>query len=324
MVDGSYTSNTTSLSVLSKLSYFNFTRSASESENFIPTISMFHITAEQQQYLTYRLTDTAQGNSLTVIPERGGIVTQWAVGGREILFLDTDRLKDPSLSVRGGVPILFPICGNLPDDAYQLGGKSYQLKQHGFARSMPWEVVSQSTDQETAGLTVALDSTPETKVSYPFDFHVELEYVLSEGQLQIIQRVTNKTADAVMPFAIGYHPYFNVIDKAALKFDIPSDRSYTKPGAEQPFDGTFDYSSGEIDLSFQNLAKPKTQVTSDHTLSIGWNYPGGHLVFWTLPDQDFYCLEPWTSGRNAMNTGKDMINLAAGETWTHTIALAIS
>jgi len=27
--------------------------------------------------------------------------------------MDTERFKDPTLSVQGGIPLLFPICGNL-------------------------------------------------------------------------------------------------------------------------------------------------------------------------------------------------------------------
>jgi galactose mutarotase-like enzyme len=36
------------------------------------------------------------------------------------------------------------------------------------------------------------------------------------------------------------------------------------------------------------------------------------LVFWTLKDQSFYCLEPWTAPGNALNTGQDLIHLPAG------------
>jgi galactose mutarotase-like enzyme len=286
---------------------------------------MFEITSDRQQYLTYHLTDAKQGNSLSIIPERGGIVTQWAVSGRELLYLDTERLKDPKMSVRGGIPILFPICGNLPEDTYKLGDTAYKLVQHGFARSMPWQVVAQETKDHLASLTVALTSTPETKAVYPFEFRLELEYVLSDRRLTIIQRVTNQTAGQAMPFGLGYHPYFTVADKAALKFEIPADQCAAKDGTTSPFAGSFDFSGGEIDLSFNPLSKPETKVVDPQgTLTISWDAPGGHLVFWTLPGQDFYCLEPWSSGRNAMNTGKDMISLASGETWSHQVELAIS
>jgi galactose mutarotase-like enzyme len=286
---------------------------------------MFEITTDSQQYLTYHLTDAKQGNRLSIIPERGGIVTQWSVNGRELLYLDTDRLKDPKMSVRGGIPVLFPICGNLPQDTYKLGDAEYKLVQHGFARSMPWQVVAQQANDHQASLTVALASTPDTKLVYPFDFQVELEYLLSDRRLTILQRVTNLTAGQTMPFALGYHPYFTVEDKEALKFQIPSDQCAAKDGTTSPFAGSFDFSGGEIDLSFNPLSKAEAKVIDPQsTLTLSWDSPGGHLVFWTLPGQDFYCLEPWSSGRNAMNSGKDMISLASGETWSHQVELAIS
>jgi galactose mutarotase-like enzyme len=286
---------------------------------------MFEITSQQQQYLTYHVTDATGGNSLSVIPERGGIVTQWAVNGRELLYLDVERLQDPKMSVRGGIPVLFPICGNLPEDKYQLAGQDYQLVQHGFARSLPWQVVAQAAQAHLGSLTVALTSTPATKAVYPFDFKLELEYLLSDRRLTIIQRVTNQTPGHTMPFALGYHPYFTVTNKEALKFEIPSDRCAQKDGTAAPFKGSFDFNSGEIDLSFHPLSQSETKVIDPQgTLKISWDGPTMHLVFWTLPGQDFYCLEPWSAGRNAMNTGKDLVNLASGETWSHQIVLEIS
>jgi galactose mutarotase-like enzyme len=67
------------------------------------------------------------------VPERGGLLTGWRCGGREILYLDADRFADPALSVRGGMPVLFPIWGNLPGDQLPLPGGSYPMRQHGFA-----------------------------------------------------------------------------------------------------------------------------------------------------------------------------------------------
>jgi galactose mutarotase-like enzyme len=93
----------------------------------------FTITQNQNQYLTYCLKDERSFDAyLEVVPARGGIITRWQICGEDILYLDRERFKDPNLSVRGGVPILFPICGNLPDNTYQHQGRNYTLKQHGI------------------------------------------------------------------------------------------------------------------------------------------------------------------------------------------------
>jgi len=63
----------------------------------------------------------AHGDRLRVVPRRGGLVTGWLCHGpwgeREILYFDADRFADPSKSVRGGIPVLFPICGGLQGSA---------------------------------------------------------------------------------------------------------------------------------------------------------------------------------------------------------------
>ncbi|MEI7953452.1 MAG: galactose mutarotase, partial [Synechococcaceae cyanobacterium ELA182] len=47
--------------------------------------------------------DPRSGDSLRIVPERGGLVSGWSCGGREILYLDAERFADPALSVRGGM-----------------------------------------------------------------------------------------------------------------------------------------------------------------------------------------------------------------------------
>jgi galactose mutarotase-like enzyme len=169
---------------------------------------MFAIAVEQGQYKTYTLSDQTTKTSLEVIPERGGIVTRWRVQGQEIFYLDVPRLTDPTLTVRGGIPILFPICGNLPANTYTLNGQSYTLKQHGFARELPWEVVDQATD-DRASITLSLTSNDQTRAVYPFDFQLLFTYTLEGNKLIAHQRYVNHS-DSPMPFSAGFHPYFRL------------------------------------------------------------------------------------------------------------------
>ncbi|MEM1427381.1 MAG: aldose epimerase, partial [Cyanobacteria bacterium P01_H01_bin.130] len=48
------------------------------------------------------------------------------------------------------------------------------------------------------------------------------------------------------------------------------------------------------------------------------------LVFWTVKGKDYYCLEPWSAGRNAMNTRKNLTILAPKATQTYRITLCMS
>ena len=83
------------------------------------------LTLLEEHYPTYVLSDPLTDNCLKLVPSRGGIVTSWVVAGKEQFYMDQERFADPTLSVRGGNPILFPICGNLPNDTYTYAGRSY-------------------------------------------------------------------------------------------------------------------------------------------------------------------------------------------------------
>lgn len=175
---------------------------------------MFAVTSEQRQYKTYILIDQSSLARLEVVPERGGIITSWQVQGQELLYLDAERFSHPELTVRGGVPILFPICGNLPNNSYTYQGQTYTLKQHGFARDLPWQVINE-TSAENAAITLSLSSTEQTRQGYPFDFRLAFTYQLQGDSLTLNQSYTNLSTQP-MPFSTGLHPYFQVADKAQL------------------------------------------------------------------------------------------------------------
>lgn len=275
---------------------------------------MFAIAVEEPQYKTYILEDKGVPSRLTIVPARGGMITSWQVQGQEMLYLDTKRFQDASLSVRGGIPILFPICGNLPENIYTHNRQTYHLKQHGFARTLPWEVTDQSTS-DAASLTVALKSNATTRKVYPFDFMVSFTYVLRGNTLELRQRYTNHSPEP-MPFSTGIHPYFAVADKGQLTFDLPSTQ-YKIKGENQiyPFNGTFDFEQDEIDFAFFDLSQSTATVNdASRNLKLTLNYDGHYstLVFWTVKGKDFYCLEPWSSPRFALATGEKLLQAAPG------------
>ncbi len=285
---------------------------------------MFTIFKHAQTEPSYILTDTDAQSSVTVFPDRGGIATSWKVGDRELMYLDAERFTDPSLSVRGGFPILFPICGNLPDNTYKIGDKSYSLVQHGFARNLPWQVTSQATDTD-ASLTIALESNDATRAVYPFDFSASFTYRVRGNELAIEQSYTNKSPEP-MPFSTGLHPYFQAPDKNALSFEISSASYQEKQtGETHQFAGKFDFSQAEIDAAFTDVTGKTVIVTDTQqklTLKMTASEQYRTIVFWTVAGKDFYCLEPWTGPRNSINTGKDLLHVAPGETMKTSVSFA--
>ena len=275
---------------------------------------MFAIAQNQQQYETYILTDQDAQSRLEVVPERGGIITSWNLQNQDILYLDAERFRDPSLSVRGGIPILFPICGNLPENTYTYNGKQYILKQHGFARDLPWEVTDRVTN-ELVSLTLVLSSNDQTRAVYPFEFQLAFTYQLKGNTLEIQQRYTNHSSEP-MPFSTGLHPYFFTSDKFQLEFEIPASEYQDQITKEvHPFSGSFDLSRDEIDVAFGQLNDQSTSATdTGRQVKITLSYSDLYatVVFWTVKGKDYYCLEPWSAPRNALNTGEHLTELAPG------------
>ena len=280
------------------------------------------IAIEDRQYQTY-IVSNDQGQ-FEVVPERGGIVTRWRAFGQEIFYLDEERFKDASKSIRGGIPLLFPICGNVPNDTYTLNGQTYSLVQHGFARTLPWQVTAQS--ETDSSITLSLDSNDETHQGYPFDFRLEFIYTLKGNTFEQRYRHTN-LSDQPMPFSTGIHPYFAVADKTKLKITLPStDYKVKGEPTVHAFSGSFDYGQDEIDWAFVNLQGQSATVVDSRThlkLTLQYDDSYSTLVFWTVKGKDYYCLEPWSGPRNAINTGEHILTAAPGETVETAIKMTV-
>jgi len=287
---------------------------------------MFNIAVKQEEYLIYILKDVENDSRLEIVPEKGGIVTNWKIQGQNILYLDQERFKNPSLSVRGGIPVLFPICGNLPDNIFYFEDKKYILKQHGFARDLPWKVIGQS-HSKSAKIILSLKSNQETLEVYPFEFELIFSYELLGKKLIIEQSYENKS-NKKMPFSTGFHPYFYCGNKDKLKLNIPATEYQNKTGDKTfSFDGNLDYNSPEIDIAFTKLQGNKASFTDekrDLTVTVKYDDFFSTLVFWTLEGKDYICLEPWSSPRNSINTKEQLKYLQPQEIFHTQIEIEVN
>ncbi len=287
---------------------------------------MGSVTSAQGQYLTYTLKDPAAESEVEIVPERGGIATQWRIRGEDIFYLDTERFTHPELTVRGGIPILFPICGPIPNNTFNHNGQSYELKRHGFARDLPWQVVNQSSEGDPS-LTIQLSSSDQTLGSYPFTFQVQFRYKLQGTTLTLEQTYTNQSSDP-MPFSSGLHPYFSVKDKSQLQFDIPSSE-YLNHLTEsmESFTGSFNFDQPEVDVAFKQLSAPSASVSdlgAQRKLTVGYDTHYSTLVFWTQQGKEFYCIEPWTAPRGSLVTGEKLLTVDPDSSLSTTVSFTIS
>ena len=242
-----------------------------------------------------------QNNYIKFCPQRGGVITNWISDGKEIIYFDEKRFIDKTKSIRGGIPILFPICGNINTSSSVFGKDFLQLKQHGFARDLQWQY---SLNENEKSLILTLNESKKTKKYYPFDFELKIEVFLKINFLEFEITIFNKT-DNTMPINFGLHPYFNISDFKNLEFIVNplNCQNQEKNIISNTLDELKNINLG-VDLLMYTSGRSafrdkffKRQVTLNHP------YPFDLGVIWSDPPRKMICLEPWTSPRNSFIDG---------------------
>jgi galactose mutarotase-like enzyme len=269
----------------------------------------------QTPYPHWEFSNT-EGDVLRVVPERGGLVTGWRCGGRELLYLDQERFLDPAQSVRGGIPVLFPICGGLPNNLLPLPQGDFNLPQHGFARQQAWDLAPLDDGQ---GIALELRDSPASRASYPFAFLLRLELRLETGALGITAELHNNTPGDIcsepMPFSFGLHPYFNVSNLNTARLEGLPERCLNHLSmAEAATAEQMRRLNDGVDLLVRptgplRLVDPEAGLAVELQLSPPLNL----AVIWTEPPRRMVCLEPWSGPRQALISGDHKLELAGGE-----------
>ncbi|NQV09787.1 MAG: galactose mutarotase [Cyanobacteria bacterium] len=273
----------------------------------------------QSPYPHWEYEDPRSGDLLRLVPERGGLLSGWRCGRHELLYLDQARFAEPGLSVRGGIPVLFPICGNLPGDRLPLPQGDFELKQHGFARDLPWQLAPlEPAGGQGGGVELSLSDTATTLAAFPFRFHLHLAYRLEAAALAIEVRIENR-GDEPMPYSFGLHPYFNVsglkaTGEQSLRLEGLPERCFNHlTMAQEATAPQLQRLEAGVDL----LAAPAGAVqlldpASGLALDLQPTPPLDLAVIWTEPPRPMLCLEPWTAPRGALVSGDRRLEVPTG------------
>ena len=258
-------------------------------------------------YKHWEYLDHQTGNRLRLVPERGGLITEWRCNGREILYFDLDRFLKEDQSVRGGIPILFPICGGLPQNYLRLEQGNFYINQHGFARDLPW--ILKSLDNQL-GLKMSLADTRKTRALYPFLFLIEMEIRMENNTLSIHTTVQNKGKER-MPFCFGLHPYFGVqdLEQLAIKGLSDSCTNHLDMKLTSTKSQLSKISEGIDLLANSRGAVSLVDLKTGYTIEMHHPYPMDLAVVWSSPPRKMVCLEPWTSPRSALISGDRSLTL---------------
>ena len=272
--------------------------------------------------------------------KHGGELISFKLDGEERIH-QGENCKDENGRVywKRHSPILFPIVGKLKMNRTIIGGRVYEMYQHGFARDMDFEPITKLDNFHS----YVLRSNKNTNSKYPYEFELYTTYRLDENKLTTIYRVIN-TSPVNMPFGIGGHPAFKIdLDELQkgnyyLEFEENEDKihflylvdgligiDYAKNIIKDKKIIELDSKTFNNDaiimkgltshkISLKNKASGKTLLTMDFT-----DFP--YLALWSKPNAPFLCIEPWYStADNVKSTGvftqkQDIILLKPKETF---------
>lgn len=210
-------------------------------------------------------------------------------------------------------PILFPIVGMIKDNKTSILGKTYEMKQHGFARDMEFEEVLKSENE----VRYYLKYNEETLKRYPFKFELNIIYKIDnlENSISTIYEVKN-IDDKEIIFGLGAHPAFKCdysSEDYYLKFEKKHEdenivikqlteglinnkeidtKSIIKNNIIELKKDTFDKDA--IIMTNINSSKIKLINKKENKEVLEFDFTGfPYLAIWSKKGAPFVCIEPW-------------------------------
>ncbi|WP_140231575.1 aldose 1-epimerase family protein [Sphingomonas japonica] len=239
-----------------------------------------------------------------VVNPHGAELTHLRDGdGRELM---TDA--DPAFWT-GRAPILFPIVGALNGGVYRLDGSEYSLPQHGFARTLPFDVI----EQDDARVRLRLTDNDATHAVYPFAFTLDVEHAIDGATLTTTVTVTNR-GDRAMPASVGFHPAFawplpyggeRADHRIVFERDEPALLNRIVPGgligpadAASPLEGhklaLRDDLFAVNALVWSEIVSQSVRYGAPAAPQLRIDFPQTPMLgIWTKPGAAFVCVEPW-------------------------------
>lgn len=300
--------------------------------------------AQANSHNGLRVFSLASADGLTradIVPELGGTVSSLILPGpsghpRECLHQEAWFWDPRTPETRGGIPLLFPICGRLLKDnlpgVYLHHGHPFVLPIHGFAMRLPWEIAESNKPDR---LSLRLTDSDLTRKMYPFSFKLELHFCVSDTRFSCRLTVHN-TGDAPMPYYAGFHPYFATPPAHAGKAQTILE---AYPCSQLLYNATKTNVIGfspppAFPMSIENDAfkgllldvrdREETRLTFSDGFCIRQTASSlfRYRQFYTLPNAPFFCDEPWMAPAGTMNSSAPAHHLSPGQSESGTLRIA--
>jgi aldose 1-epimerase len=197
---------------------------------------------------------------------------------------------------------LSPFVCRMKNGRYNFKDKEYTIEKyylgknaiHGLLYDGVYEIKESITDQEGAAV-VLYHHYDGSDNGYPFEFDIEVEWRLSEGNILSCRTTVSHSNEFPIPYADGWHPYFSLdtsIDECYLQFNsremVEFDEALIPTGkmiADERFNSKHYLNSVKLDNCFvldSSVTQPKAVLSSEK------------LKLAIIPDQAYPYLQVYT------------------------------
>ena len=284
------------------------------------------------------------GEHRATLVEVGGVLRSYAAGEREIL----DGFAADELSPASAGQVLAPWPNRIRDGHYTFEGTTYQLPLteparhnaiHGLTNWSRWALAERTAD------SVTLRFDLPAQVGYPWSLTLQTRWSVSADGLRCDQEVTN-TSGANAPWGYSVHPYLQLsgvaVDDILLRVPgrtrVLADGRLLPIGAVKVAGSEYDFSEPRrigdlvLDTTFGEI-----EYEADGGSSVTIAAPDGsaQVTVWgddkfkwwqvfsgdTLHGERFrrsVAIEPMTCPPDAFRSGRDLIVLEPGQSWSAT------
>lgn len=244
-------------------------------------------------------------------PALGGSLASLTHGAQEILRTTPPHTADPTASA--AFPLV-PFSGRIAQGAFRFEQTDVVLPAnlppephaiHGQGWQHAWSVVTHN--ESAAELAFRYERGP-----WPWNYEARQRFALQDQQLTVALDLTNRSRRP-MPAGLGWHPYFlkqDAVLTAPVTAWWPMNQQRLPSEAPEALDSTAPLRAGQLvaalDLDHPFACAPApVQIrwpARGLTVSLQASSNLRHLVLYTPPDEDFFCVEPVSHVPNAVNT----------------------
>jgi aldose 1-epimerase len=277
-----------------------------------------------------------------VLTEVGGTLRSYSVDGAELL----DGFGTEEIAPGSAGQILAPWPNRIRDGKYEFEGETYQLALteparhnaiHGLVNWSRWTLAEQSAD------AVTLEYALPAQVGYPWSLVLRARWSVSADGLRCVQDVVN-TSGSNAPWGYSVHPYLRLagvsVDDTVLhvpaKSRILADNRLLPLGAVKVTGSEFDYAEprrigaqvldttfGDIDFDADGITAVTLAAADSSARIVVW--ADDKFNYWQVFTGDTLhgerhrrsvAVEPMTCPPDAFRSGRDLVVLEPGQTWT--------